>query len=64
MPPQVLRAMLIDPDSDAARRRAREIGESLGPLSSGVSLAVARLRELAEHTPTAVEIYLYGTLPI
>ncbi|MGH4017560.1 MAG: helix-turn-helix domain-containing protein [Pseudonocardiaceae bacterium] len=62
-PPQVVRALLVDPDSDAAQRRAAEISESLESFASGVLLAVARLRELAEHTTATVEIYLYDMLP-
>ncbi len=61
--PQVVRALLVDPNSDAARRRAAEIGESLESFASGVLLAVARLRELAEHSTAKVEIYLYNILP-
>ncbi len=61
--PQVVRALLVDPDSDAARRRAAEIGESFESFTSGVLLAVARLRELAEHTTATMEIYLYDMLP-
>lgn len=59
----VVRALLVDPDSAAARRRAAEIGESVETFTSGVSLAVARLRELAEHATATVEIYLYDLLP-
>ncbi|MGH3775428.1 MAG: helix-turn-helix domain-containing protein [Pseudonocardiaceae bacterium] len=61
--PRVVRALLVDPDSDAAMRRAAEIGESFETFTAGVSLAVARLRELAEQTTATVEIYLYDLLP-
>ncbi|MGH3905858.1 MAG: hypothetical protein ACRDTE_17005 [Pseudonocardiaceae bacterium] len=61
--PQLVRALLVDPDSDAARRRDAEIGESFDSFASGVLLTVARLRELAEHTTATVEIYLCDILP-
>jgi len=61
--PQVVRALLVDPNSDVAQRRAAEIGESFESFASGVSLAVARLRELAEQRTATVEVYLYDMLP-
>lgn len=58
-----VRALLLDPESPAAHRRAQEIGESLNSFAGGVHLSVARLTELAEHTGVTVEVYLYGLLP-
>jgi hypothetical protein len=57
-----VRVLLLDPDSDAAARRAEEIRESQDAFTSGVRLAVARLRELADDGAD-VECYLYGLLP-
>lgn len=62
-PPRTVRALLLDPDSPAARRRAGEINESCDSFARGVRLAVARLRELAERSDTTVEVYLYDILP-
>jgi transcriptional regulator with XRE-family HTH domain len=57
-----LRVLLLDPDSEAAHRRAREIRESRETFASGIQLAIARLRELAEHG-AEVELALYDQLP-
>lgn len=56
-----VRVALLDPDSDALARRAAEIGESAESLASGVRLAEARLRELAEAGDVAV--WRYRMLP-
>lgn len=48
--PCTVRVLLLDPESQAAHRRAEEIGESFESFAGSVRLAVARLRELAEHT--------------
>lgn len=56
-----VRVALLDPDSDALARRAAEIGESAESLASGVRLAEARLRELADAGDVAV--WRYGMLP-
>lgn len=61
--PYTVRVLLLDPESQAAHRRAEEIGESFESFAGGVWLAVARLRELAEQTEVAVEVYLYDLLP-
>ncbi|MFJ9752949.1 hypothetical protein [Streptomyces chartreusis] len=52
---------LLDPDSDALARRAAKIGESAESLASGVRLAEARLRELAEAGD--VGVWRYQMLP-
>lgn len=59
----VFRALLLDPGSPAAHRRAREVGESPDSFASGVHLSVARLRELGEHTEAQVQVYFYDMLP-
>ncbi len=59
----VFRALLLDPDSTAAERRAAEVGESHESFASGVSLCVARLRELRGQTGAQVEVYFYDMLP-
>ncbi|MFE2414127.1 helix-turn-helix domain-containing protein [Kitasatospora sp. NPDC059408] len=57
-----LRVLLLSPDSEAAERRAAEINESPESLASGILLAEARLRELAEVGH--VEVYRYSTVPV
>lgn len=56
-----VRIALLDPDSDALAQRAAEIGESAESLASGVRLAEARLRELADSCD--IEVYRYSMLP-
>ncbi|MFJ2731381.1 helix-turn-helix domain-containing protein [Streptomyces sp. NPDC087317] len=56
-----LRVLLLDPDSTALAQRAAEIGESTESLASGVRLAEARLRELANTCD--VSVYRYRMLP-
>lgn len=60
---RVIRALLLDPESAAAARRAAEIGESVESFADGVRLAVARLAELAEQTEATVEVGVYDLLP-
>lgn len=57
-----VRALLLDPDCEAAQRRAAEIGEEFHSFASGIRLSIARLRELNEETGT-VCCYLYTMLP-
>jgi len=57
-----VRALLLDPDCEAAHRRATEIGEGHGSFANGIRLAIERLRELAEDTGT-VRCHLYSLLP-
>ncbi|MGJ7905940.1 helix-turn-helix domain-containing protein [Actinopolyspora sp. H202] len=54
-------AVLLDPNGEAAQRRAREVGESWGVFKSGIELSVARLEELSAHTD--VRVYFYDMLP-
>lgn len=56
-----VRIALLDPDSEALARRAAEIGESTDSLASGVRLAEARLRELADSCD--ISVWRYGMLP-
>ncbi|MGH3772326.1 MAG: helix-turn-helix domain-containing protein [Pseudonocardiaceae bacterium] len=57
-----VRALLLDPDCEAARRRAAEIGEGLESFTAGIRLSITRLRELNEQTGT-VCCHLYTMLP-
>lgn len=57
-----LRVLLLDPDSEAASRRAAEIRESLETFTAGIHLSVARLRELAD-AGVSVDCRLYRILP-
>lgn len=57
-----VRVLLLDLKAPALARRAAEIDESEESLASGVRLAEARLRELAETCD--IQVYRYGMLPI
>lgn len=59
----LLRALLLDPESPAANRRAAEVGESAESFTSGVTLSVSRLRDLGEQTGAQVQVYFYDMLP-
>ncbi|WP_214111360.1 helix-turn-helix domain-containing protein [Acrocarpospora catenulata] len=60
-----LRVLLLDPSCEAAHRRAQEIGESHESFAGGITLAEARLRELAARaTWLAVEVFRYTTTPV
>jgi len=54
--------LLLDPDCEAAHRRAAEIGESYATFSSGIRMSIERLRELAEDG-VHVEAHTYALLP-
>lgn len=58
-----VRVCLLDPDAEAAVRRADEIGESVETFTGGIHLSVARLRELNAQAGGGVECYLYSLLP-
>ncbi|SUA75929.1 Uncharacterised protein [Nocardia otitidiscaviarum] len=58
-----LRVLLLDPDCEAARFRAEEIGESPECFSVGISLCIARVRELARSNHP-VELYTYDRIPV
>lgn len=53
-----LRALLLNPDSEAARTRAAEVGESPETFIAGLRLATARIAEMP-----GAEVYLYDALP-
>lgn len=57
-----VRVLLLDPDCEAAHRRASEVGESYGSFSSGIRLSIERLRELAA-AGVDVEGHIYDLLP-
>ncbi|WP_236789646.1 helix-turn-helix transcriptional regulator [Amycolatopsis sp. GM8] len=57
-----VRVLLLDPDGEAARRRAVEIGETTGVFQAGVRLSIELLADLAASGAT-VEGYLYDLLP-
>ncbi|MGH3975655.1 MAG: CYTH domain-containing protein, partial [Pseudonocardiaceae bacterium] len=57
-----MRVLLLDPDCEAAHRRAAEISEGYSSFLSGILLSIERLRDLAEETGT-VQCHLYSLLP-
>ena len=60
-----VRVLLLDPDCDAAARRAGEIGESAASFAAGIRLAVARLEEAAADGPNVdLDVRLYTCLPV
>lgn len=60
---RTVRVLLLDPDGEAARRRAAEIGEGYGSFRSGVRLSIELLRDLADETGT-VQCHLYVLMPM
>lgn len=60
--PTRVRVLLLDPDTDAAERRAREIGETPATFRASSHLALARVRELADKLPNT-QCLLYRDLP-
>ncbi|WP_405484850.1 helix-turn-helix domain-containing protein [Nocardia sp. NBC_00511] len=62
-PDAQLRVLLLAPDSDAARARAEEIGESAESFSVGIRLSVARIKELTQ-TSRMAEVYVYAESPV
>ncbi|WP_033288379.1 helix-turn-helix domain-containing protein [Amycolatopsis jejuensis] len=57
-----VRVLLLDPDGEAAVRRATEIGETLGSFAAGIRLSIERLRDLAAEG-AEVEVHTYDVLP-
>jgi transcriptional regulator with XRE-family HTH domain len=57
-----VRVLLLDPDCEAAHRRAAEIGESYATFSGGIRMSIERLRELADDG-VHVEDHTYTLLP-
>lgn len=62
--PLVMRVLLLDPDCDAARRRAEEIGEGFDSFAAGIRMAEQRLTELAARATIRIEGYRYRTMPV
>jgi hypothetical protein len=58
----VVEVPLLDPDCEAAERRAAEIRESFESFAAGLRLSIERLRELNTQTAT-VTCHLYSILP-
>ena len=54
--------LLLDPDGEAAHRRAAEIGETYGSFSAGIRLSIERLADLAQDAAT-IEAHVYDILP-
>lgn len=57
-----VRVLLLDPDCEAAHRRAAEIGESHGSFAAGIRLSVERLAELAADG-AELQAHVYDLLP-
>lgn len=57
-----VRVLLLDPDCEAAHRRAAEIGETHGSFSVGIRLSLERLGELAGDGAD-VKVSVYDILP-
>jgi transcriptional regulator with XRE-family HTH domain len=57
-----VRVLLLDPDGDAAHRRAAEIGETSGSFSAGIRLSIERLTDLASDG-ASIEGHVYDMLP-
>lgn len=57
-----VRVLLLDPEGEAAHRRADEIGETYGSFSAGIRLSIERLADLAGEGAD-VEAHVYDILP-
>lgn len=57
-----VRVLLLDPDGEAAHRRAVEIGETHGSFTAGVRLALERVADLAREG-ASIEAHVYDILP-
>ncbi|HEX8347051.1 MAG TPA: hypothetical protein VF657_20280 [Actinoplanes sp.] len=62
--PMHVRVLLLDPDCDAAARRAAEIRESLATFGAGIRLALARLAEVDAAGAVDLDVRLYTRLPV
>ncbi|WP_223297530.1 helix-turn-helix domain-containing protein [Catenulispora acidiphila] len=60
----LVRVLILDADSDAAARRAVEIGESPDGFAAGIRLAEHKLAELTLHPAISLEAYRYTALPV
>ena len=59
-----VRVLLLDPDAEAAKRRAEEIGEPLEVFTAGIHLVQARLEELDRLAGVDLEIRTYQQMPV
>lgn len=57
-----VRVLLLDPDGEAAGRRAAEIGEKPGSFTAGIRLSIELLHDLADEGAD-VEAHVYDVLP-
>jgi hypothetical protein len=62
LPSVAVRILLLDPEGEAAHRRAAEIGETYGSFSAGIRLSLERLADLAGEGAN-VEAHVYDILP-
>lgn len=62
--PLAIRVLILNADSEAAARRAAEIGESADGFAAGIRLAEHKLAELKLHPGIALEAYRYAALPV
>jgi transcriptional regulator with XRE-family HTH domain len=62
--PVTVRILLLDPESETAARRAEEIGEAPSSFSAGISMAIARIRELGDLDHLDVAAAVYTQLPV
>lgn len=62
--PLAVRVLILNADSEAAARRAAEIGESAGGFAAGIRLAEHKLAELKLHPRIVLEAYRYAALPV
>lgn len=62
--PLAVRVLLLDADSEAAARRAEEIGESAAGFAAGIRLAEHKLTELKLNPAIVLEGYRYTSLPV
>jgi transcriptional regulator with XRE-family HTH domain len=61
--PLAIRVLIVDADSEAAARRAAEIGESAAAFAVSIRLAEHKLVELAATPGLVLAAYRYSTLP-
>jgi hypothetical protein len=61
--PLAIRVLILDPESEAAARRAAEIGEAPAAFAVSIRLAEHKLAELAQAEGIVMEAYRYAILP-
>lgn len=59
-----VRVLILDADSEAAGRRAVEIGESPDGFAAGIRMAEHKLAELTLHPAISLQAYRYAALPV